>query len=297
MARKAERSVVAVSEGLGAAGDVYRTAAADELLSGMTGIVSGVGGVMFGRWQIRHHGGLWVGFGEEAPLWLYGPILIPLSVLFGCVGLLMIKSSLQTMRWTTRLFEHGMVRSRGRRSVVYPWSEVELRLERVGHLPGVPHSGFRTGKLGRASRAGKQQFDIETDHRPGWSPGGLVEAIEENVVRVRLPIAAAQLAAGEEVDFGPVAIGPQGIRKGPCLIAWPDVNRLSARGPYFTASSKTGDSPSLKCAVGKIPNFAIFWEFARALHEDARSEVDGQDGLRHRPQDRTLVTDVTDHMP
>lgn len=94
----------------------------------------------------------------------------------------------------------------------------------------------------------------------------LGEDIARYVAAALLPGASARLAAGEELAFGPLALGERGLRtiRGE-LVPWAQIARIQVHEGTFSAVRTDSKRPFESCRVNRIPNFVLFVTLARNL--------------------------------
>lgn len=93
--------------------------------------------------------------------------------------------------------------------------------------------------------------------------------IERETLRAMSPTVLQNYARGQEVPFGPVSVSLQGIRKGPELLPWPQVEsaKIEIIGNEVVEIKKRGGWPAwAKVDTSTIPNLHVFLalvEYAR----------------------------------
>jgi hypothetical protein len=152
---------------------------------------------------------------------------------------------------TVLVFQHGLVKIRGRRIDVFVWSEVQ-------YLEGVfDDVGECPGKINRHD--GRTLAFKELD--PG-SRRKLDELARREVWERQFSWAEEKYLCGETVRFGPLGVNKLGLEKHGKILAWEEIARIKVelpdlfivrrRGSFFYWFSKR---------IGNMPNFFILRHF------------------------------------
>lgn len=95
-----------------------------------------------------------------------------------------------------------------------------------------------------------------------WAP-----VLEAEIIRELLPPLLAKIRAGEQLSFGAVTIGLNGITTPKGMTSWAELTDLHTRTGYLVVGV---GRRQWKHPVAKIPNFPIFWGMVRHLFDSRR---------------------------
>ncbi len=197
--------------------------------------------------------------GKQAPAVVWALFLggSPL-VLLGFVGLARLKRRRRD-GLHVRVYAHGFAAPVRGRWEFFRWDDIEAVWQKITRIilnsahVGTEYCYTVRRRDGTQVRLTHHLNDIEE----------LGRRVSAQVLRRLLPKALARVRAGEEVPFGPLAVGARGLRRGSHELAWADVGRVKPDAGYLEVHPTRNRPRWCRVAVESLPNLFLLLALAR----------------------------------
>jgi len=183
------------------------------------------------------------------------PWLIAAPVL-GIIGILCLVRVWRLTRIWVEAFAEGIRVHRGRRTDWIAWADVrEIRTWPARH----PAAAFSALELrlngGRRSRFTRSLAELE----------GLVRQVKQGAYPHLQEWYRSRFNRGEELDFGPLRLTPEGVQAGRKSIQWGHVQAVEVHGGQLGITSDEPAGARLRVAAARVPNVDVCVQIIRLL--------------------------------
>ncbi len=216
--------------------------------------------------------GLCVPLGLFLLIWQLGAVGLAVGVVVGLLllaGFLVVRRTSRARREKHELvyvFRDGFVLAGA--NVVRPFRWVDFPSAYQASTEHFVNGRLvATGYQFRLVHADGRRVTFNGAEQPDKGPSSdileLGPVVLQEVLDRRLPSVVETVNAGGRVEFGDVAIGPDGISTPDGGVPWGQLTILEARAGLLFVGA--GGRKSWQGKIADIPNFAIFWQLAQEL--------------------------------
>jgi hypothetical protein len=158
------------------------------------------------------------------------------------------------------LFDHGLVYAKGSAMTVFPWRDTEIRRS-VVQQQNSPKPDYRYW----LERPGSWSVEL----RPTLELDEFGPEMERRLTADRAPTDLDAVAAGQRVQYGPLAVDLTGLTTPKGTIPWPQIRAVELKNGAVQVWQADGRRPQSN-DVAKVPNVFVFLALVETLREATR---------------------------
>ncbi len=191
--------------------------------------------------------------------------------------------------WHIYTCDHGFLFTKKGKVEVFRWEQIDSLLYRVTQHKTY---GMNTGMTHKYTVRRSDGTTVILDNK-FENVGKLGEAINEAIIRVKMPQAIAAFMQGSVLNFGPVSISQQGIFKGQELLPWDQAKRVYVASGYFIVNRDKKMLSWANIPIFTIPNVFLLIALINHLSTSPKRtirEVDNSNSLATIKRTETMAT-------